>query len=344
MPSAQSRQPPAPVTRLAPSPTGTLHLGNARTFMINWAMARQRGWRVLLRIEDLNTPRTKPDADQQAIEDLRWLGMDWDDGPVYQTSDLGPYRAAIQRLGEAGLVYPCRCTRKEIEAASAPHEDEHELRYPGTCRDATPRESVAGRRWDTWIGVTDDSTGPAALRLVVPDEDIAFHDERHGPQATHVQRQVGDFVLVTKAGLPSYQLAVVVDDLRQGVTDVVRSDDLLPSTARQVLLYRLLRDKPGPPGQGTPPRWWHLPLVRGADGRRLAKRHGDSRLAGYREAGVAPERVIGLLGSWCGIESACHPKRPMSAAEFLERFTMERLPKDDITFQPEDDAWLRAKD
>ncbi len=300
-------------TRLAPSPTGALHLGNARTFLVNWLMARQAGWRIVLRIEDLDGPRIKAGADQQAMDDLRWLGVDWDDGPIWQRSDLTPYIAALETLSDHGLTYLCTCTRREIEQAqSAPHGDEHELRYPGTCRRA------------------DVNAENACTRLVVPDEVIAFTDGLRGPQQVNVQQQVGDFIIATKAGLPAYQLAVVVDDARQGVTDVVRGDDLLASTARQILIYRALRLAPLP-------RWWHLPLVVGPDGRRLAKRHGDTRLMWYREQGVPAERIVGLLAWWCGQTTE---RTAMRASELVDVFDLNRLPRHNMTFTEEDHAWL----
>lgn len=318
-------------TRLAPSPTGALHLGNARTFLVNWAMARSSGWQVLLRVDDLDTPRTKPGADRQAVEDLAWLGLDWDAGPVYQMADLEPYREALLHLEKHGRVYPCRCTRRDIEEAqSAPHADSHELRYPGTCR---PADGFAQRQGETdapraTLGGSRDH--PFAWRLIVPQEDVTFDDGVHGPQRMNVQHEVGDFIVATKAGLPAYQLASVVDDARQGITDVVRGDDLLGSAARQVLLYRLL-------GLGDPPRYWHLPLVVGPDGRRLAKRHGDTRVAAYREAGVPAERLIGLLGFWSGVSDR---RRPMTAGEFREAFDIARLPRQAVTCNPEDHDWL----
>lgn len=304
-------------TRLAPSPTGALHLGNARTFLANWALARQRGWRIVLRIEDLDGPRIKPGADQQAIDILNWLGIDWDEGPTWQRADLTAYTEALAKLAAQGQVYPCTCTRREIEQAqSAPHGDEHELRYPGTCRHRVRP-----------IAAADEA---ACLRLIVPDESIAFTDELRGQQAFNVQQQVGDFVVATKMGLPAYQLAVVVDDARQGVTEVVRGDDLLGSTARQILIYRAL-------GLERLPRWYHLPLVVGPDGRRLAKRHGDTRIVWYREQGVPPQRIIGLLAYWCGLV----PKRTaMSAAEFLAGFDLLKMPATATTFTLEDHAWL----
>jgi len=312
------------ISRLAPSPTGALHLGNARTFLINWALARRHGWDLVLRIEDLDTPRTKRGADRQAIEDLQWLGLDWDGAPLYQHADLSAYRDAMRRLHAAHLIYPCTCTRKQIEAAlSAPHADEHELRYPGTCRPregeaVVPAPELADRETDH------------AWRVRVPDVSVDFQDELLGTQSINVQRQVGDFIVAAKAGLPAYQLAVVVDDARQGVTDVVRGDDLLSASARQILLYRMLN-------LGEPPRHWHVPLVLGRDGRRLAKRHGDTRLAHYRESGVPVERVIGLLARWCGVSAA---REPMTAGAFAESFDIRRLPRATVTFTEDDERWL----
>jgi len=307
------------VTRLAPSPTGALHLGNARTFLVNWVLARQNDWRIVLRVEDLDSPRVKAGADRGAIADLTWLGMDWDDGPYYQATDLEPYEAALATLRDAGLTYPCVCTRREIEQAqSAPHGDEHELRYPGKCRPADAHD---------WKPPAD---AEYAVRVRTPDEPVRFTDKFAGPQASSVQQVVGAFIVASKAKLPAYQLAVVVDDARQGVTDVVRGDDLIRSTARQILLYRMLK-------LDTTPDWWHLPLVIGEDGRRLAKRHGDTRIAWYREQGVASERVIGLLAHWSG---AAARREPMSARQLVDRFDISRLAHEPVTFSAEDHAWL----
>jgi len=308
------------VTRLAPSPTGALHLGNMRTFLINWAAARQAGWRIVLRIEDLDGPRVKAEASQQAIDVLRWLGMDWDGEAIYQSHDLSPYEDALETLSRNRLTYRCPATRSEIlAAASAPHEDDHEQRYPGLYRPAPGKVLPA---------IPDDAD--TAIRVIVPDGETAFTDELLGPQAVDVQKQVGDFIVQTKAGLPSYQLAVVVDDARQGVTDIVRGDDLLRSTARQVLLQRAL-------GLGEPPRYFHVPLVYGDDGHRLAKRHGDTRAAMYRDRGVAAERLVGLLAWWCGFTAS---RSELSAAEFLAAFDWAKLSPDPMTFTPEDHAWL----
>lgn len=306
-------------TRLAPSPTGALHLGNARTFLINWAMARQNHWRIVLRLEDLDSPRVKPWAKQQAIDDLSWLGMDWDINVGFQLDDLSPYQKALSQLREKHLIYPCKCTRKEItQAQSAPHADEHELRYPGICR-------------PTDFSVIVDDEPEAAWRVIVDDRTITYTDTFAGEQSFNVSQQVGDFVVCSKAGLPAYQLAVVVDDARQGVTDIVRGDDLLGSAARQMWLYKCLNLSPVP-------SYCHLPLVLGPDGRRLAKRHGDTRVSFYRELGTPAEKIIGLIAKWSGIQTM---PDPMSAMEFKDRFDLAKLSHEPVTFTVEDDQWLQ---
>ncbi len=273
-------------TRLAPSPTGALHLGNARTFLVNWLLARQRNWRITLRIEDLDGPRIKSGADRGLIGDLQWLGLDWDEGPIYQSARLDRYADAMDRLTKSGNVYPCVCTRKEIEAsANAPHPEDGSSVYPGTCRDRF-----------TSIEAAQTATGRVpALRFRVHPERVKYNDAIRG-QVLYEMAALGDFVVAKGDGTPAYQLAVVVDDAAMGISDVVRGDDLLDSTPRQILIYNAL-------GFARQiPRDWHLPLVVGSDGRRLAKRHGDTRLAYYREQGVPSDRLLALLARWCGIE------------------------------------------
>ncbi|HMN40339.1 MAG TPA: glutamate--tRNA ligase family protein [Phycisphaerales bacterium] len=318
-------------TRLAPSPTGALHLGNARTFLITWAMARSLGWRIILRIEDMDTPRIKADAASGLIETLRWLGLDWDppevgppDNPLVQSADLDPYRAALRTLAAKGHAYPCDLTRTQIEAAaSAPQEGAHETPFPAALRPAT-----AGQSYDF-----DASPKQANWRLLCPAGEVRFTDGFSGPKAFDPSRIVGDFVLWTKRDQPSYQLAVVVDDERQGVDQIIRGDDLLDSTARQMLLRRAL-------GHQNEPAHWHLPLVIGTDGRRLAKRHGDTRIDTYRQAGVPAEAVVGLMAAW-SIPGAA--RSPMNAREFMDRFDPATMPRGEVTFTSEDDAWLRSQ-
>lgn len=306
-------------TRLAPSPTGALHLGNARTFLVNWALARQRGWQIVLRIEDLDGPRIKPGAAEEAIELLNWLGMNWDEGPTYQLADLAPYSTALEKLGLQRELYPCTCTRKQIEEASlsAPHGDEHELRYPGTCRPSVP------------LPIKQVHSESTALRLRVSPGVVKFVDQLAGECEFNVEQSVGDFLVRTKTGLPSYQLAVVVDDARQGINQIVRGDDLLSSTPRQLILYKKLK-------LGPLPQYTHLPLVVGEDGRRLAKRHGDSRLTHFRDQGVTPERIIGLLAEWCGMGA----RSETTAEEFMQRLDLQHLPREKVVYTSRDEAWL----
>jgi len=310
------------ITRLAPSPTGALHLGNARTFLVNWIFARQRGWKVLLRIEDIDGPRIKRGADRGVIEDLNWLGLDWDEGPVYQTDRMAKYREAIELLIKSGKAYPCVCSRKEVEAAaSAPHAEDGASVYPGTCRgkfaSMAEAERAAGK--------------PACVRFAVPDAVVEFEDRFAGMKQFDVVRELGDFVIAKADGTPAYQLAVVVDDAEMGVDRVVRGDDLLDSTPRQMLLYRALGL------EDRIPEYWHLPLVVGEDGRRLAKRHGDTRLATYRERGVKAERIVALLVRWCGMKNVLEG---VEARDLVKSFRIEDAPRRAIVFTAEEDRWL----
>ncbi len=296
---------PAPVGRLAPSPTGAQHVGNARTYLIAWLSARSRGGRVVLRIEDIDSPRVKAGAAEEACRDLRWLGLDWDDAPVVQTQRLDRYVAALERLKELELVYPCTCTRGDIErAASAPHAEHEGPVYPGTC---------AGRRAAD-AGTLGDQ--PLAWRFRVPEGPLSFVDGFRGSVTLDPRQLGGDFVVWKSAGTPAYQLAVVVDDADQGVTEVIRGDDLVPSTPRQLLLYEALGL--------SPPAFTHVPMVVGADGKRLAKRHGDTRLASLRAAEVQPEMLLGLLAHSCGW---CDRIVPVTATELIARFTLESIPR-----------------
>jgi len=308
-------------TRLAPSPTGALHLGNARSFLLTWLWARSRGAACVLRVEDLDGPRTKAGAVEEALDDLRWLGLDHDGEVVYQSTRAEAYRAALEQLAAAGLAYPCVCTRAEVaRAQSAPNEGDEVARYPNTCR---------GRFADAEAARAQTGRDPA-WRLVVEPGEVTYEDGVRGAVTLDPYRDGGDFVIAKKDGHAAYQLAVVVDDAWQGISDVIRGDDLVPSTARQLLLYRALGI--------TPPRFAHLPLVRGADGRRLAKRHGDTRIRHYRGRGVAPERLVGLLASRSGLG----PREPKRAADLLGDGPLEwsQLPRADVVFSPDELAWL----
>lgn len=328
IPNQSAPTAPPQITRLAPSPTGSLHLGNALSFVINWALARKLGWGIVLRIEDLDTPRVKPGAIEQTIATLEWLGLDWDMGPTTQTDRLDRYAQSMETLAKAGLVYPCILTRTQIEAAaSAPHADDPDTHAPHDPHDT---RFIPSLRPEDRPGSFDDSG--TNWRFVVAPGEIGFVDAHMGRQSFDLDGLIGDFPVWTKRGTPSYQLAVVVDDHDSRITQIVRGNDLLNSAARQLMLYRSL-------GWDCEPAYTHLPLVRGDDGRRLAKRHGDTKIDSYAQRGVARERIIGLLAFWAGM---IEQRAPMSLGEFKDGFSLDILPRDDLVFTPEDDAWLRS--
>lgn len=303
------------VTRLAPSPTGALHLGNARTFLVNFLLARSRGWTIHLRIEDLDGPRIKLGADQQILDDLAWLGISFDTGPSRQSNRHRVYAAAIDDLLARGLAYPCVCTRSEVErAASAPHAEDGSTVYPGTCRD----------RFRSIEHARAFSGREPAIRFRVDRTSIQFVDRFLGKQSFNPAAQLGDFVVRKSDGTAAYQLAVVIDDADAGVSEIVRGDDLLDSTPRQMMIYESI----GLSGQI--PNYTHLPLVVGSDGRRLAKRHGDTRISHYRAAGVSPERVVGLLARWSGMPDV----QEAMPGELIHRFDLDAVPRSRIVFDP----------
>ena len=295
------------VGRLAPSPTGALHLGNVRTFMVAWLRARSLGGRVVMRIEDLDHPRDKPGAASQAVEDLKWLGFDWDSEFV-QSERIDIYGEALDRLLKAGLVYPCTCTRRDVESAqSAPHSGD-QLFYPGTCRGV----------YSSW----EDACAAAAPRIpcwrfrVDSHEAVSFRDVFAGEYSMDVASVLGDFPVARHARGAGYTLAVVVDDALMGVTEVARGDDLLAATPAQILIQRAL--------SLPTPQYCHVPLVVGPDGRRLAKRHGDTRIASYREMGRSPESVIGFLAASCGW---CRQGESISLRDLVPRFSLDTIPR-----------------
>jgi glutamyl/glutaminyl-tRNA synthetase len=264
--------------RLAPSPTGYLHLGHARTFWRAYRRAREAGGVLVLRNEDIDRARCRPEFVGAFLEDLKWLGCEWEEGPdcggargpYNQSERLAIYGQALEQLRAAGMVYPCACSRREVlEAVRAPHAGEDEAIYPGTCREGVGREKgLRPRHW----------------RFRVPEgEAVVFGDGRMGQQSAVGGVDFGDFIVWRQDGLPSYQLAVTVDDAAMGITEVVRGADLLKSTARQLLLYRALGL--------NPPVFYHCPLVTDEAGVRLAKRHDGLSLRELRGAGVGPEAI-----------------------------------------------------
>ncbi len=292
--------------RLAPSPTGGLHLGHARTFLIAWLAARSAQGRVVLRIEDLDATRVRASAAESAVVDLRWLGLDWDEGPFLQSQRGALYDRALHQLRAAELIYPCTCTRSDIaRAASAPHAEDEAPSYPGTCSGlrASAADALAQR--------------PFAWRFRVPPGPVSWEDQFLGPTSLEPSRQGGDFVVARHGFGPAYQLAVVVDDALMGITQVIRGDDLAPSTPRQILLYRALG--------AAPPDFGHVPLAVTADGRRLAKRDGSIKLAALREQGVDPRQLVGRLVQSCGWSRTIEPSWPSA---WTSRYDPGALPRE----------------
>lgn len=315
--------PETPRGRLAPSPTGHIHLGNAWSFWAAWLAAKSRGGSCVLRLEDIDPARAKPEYTGALLRDLSWLGISWDNepGPLFRQSERADaYDGALELLRAKGVVYPCYCTRKELrDIAGAPHVDDAGAPYPGLCRTLTKEQRAAkeaeGRRH--------------SLRLFCPLE-VPWHftDRIVGEMCMTLGECGGDFALRRSDGVYAYQLAVVVDDIAMGVTQVVRGNDILASTPRQLYLYSLLG--------ASPPEYAHLPLVADADGERLAKRHAALTLATLRDAGVRAETLLGWLATASGLREAY---APMAAPEGQACFSWEkirpealRLPADPVQF------------
>ncbi|MEU4316535.1 tRNA glutamyl-Q(34) synthetase GluQRS [Nocardia sp. NPDC024068] len=294
---------PAGAGRYAPSPSGDLHLGNLRTALLAWLFARATGREFVLRVDDLD--RVRPGAEQRQLADLAALGIDWDGPVLHQSERVAHYEAAVRRLTDAGLTYECYCTRKEIQqAAAAPHGPQGA--YPGTCRDLTPADRERRR-----------ATGrPAAIRLRSTRTEFEITDRLHG----RYRGPVDDFVLRRGDGVPAYNLAVVVDDAGQGVDQVVRGDDLLPSTPRQAYLATLL-DLPVP-------EYAHVPLVLNTAGQRLAKRDGAVTLADRLACGDTVDGVLAGLAGSLGLTGH-------TAAALRAEFHPDRLPRDPWVLDPD---------
>ena len=302
------------VGRFAPTPSGKMHLGNVLCCLVAWLSARSQGGKVLLRVEDLDPERSSHDYERQIEEDLRWLGLTWDEGGLEaaggrycQSGRSGIYEQYFDILKRENLVYPCFCSRAELHAADAPHLSDGRYFYPGTCRNLTPEEAAekAKKRKPAW-------------RVKVPDETIQFTDLHYGPYAENLAAECGDFVVRRADGVFAYQLATAVDDGLMGVTEVVRGRDLIGSTARQLWLQRTL---------GLPsPVYGHIPLLTDWDGRRLSKRDGDLDLARLREK-WRPEEIIGMLAEAAGILPAY---RPVSARELVPLFSWGKVKKGDV--------------
>ncbi len=299
---------PQVVGRFAPTPSGRMHLGNVFSALMAWLAVRSADGRMVLRIEDLDTRAQNPQVAQDLMRDLEWLGLDWDEGPYYQSQRRDLYQAAVDDLASRGLTYPCFCSRADLHAASAPHASDGTYIYQGTCRGLTP-EQVAEKT----------TARPPATRLIVPAATdpagaIAFTDAVYGPQREVLASECGDFIIRRSDGVFAYQLVVVVDDGLMGINQVVRGMDLLGSCARQTYLARLLGFQP--------PAYAHVPLLVAPDGRRLAKREKDLDLGALRAAGVSPQQICGALAAAAGF---IEPGQKSSPQELIEAFSWEKL-------------------
>jgi glutamyl-tRNA synthetase len=304
-----------PDGRFAPSPTGDLHLGNLRTALLAWLFARRASARFLMRMEDLDAGRVRDLAYGRQLADLTALGLTWDGEVVRQSDRLELYRSAIEQLEAAGLTYPCFCTRREIlEAASAPQGAVADGAYTGTCRRLTSRQRAA----------REAGGRPPALRLDAGGARVAFVDRLRGPW----EGIVDDLVVRRNDGTPAYNLAVVVDDVDQGVGEVVRGDDLLSSTPRQIHVARVLGLEP--------PGYAHVPLVLAPDGSRLAKRHGAVTLADRRAMGEPVPVVLGRLAASAGLVEPGNELDPGELPAVAARFDPAALPRSPWVLRSDD--------
>ncbi len=298
--------------RFAPTPSGRMHLGNLLAALLAWLDVRSQGGTLVLRVEDLDTQRTSEEFASQLMDDLRWLGLDWDEGGLeqdyMQSRRTACYEEAFRVLEEKGLIYPCYCTRSERMAASAPHRDDGAVVYSGKCFHLTASERAALER----------SGRRPAWRVRCPDLSVTVEDGNCGTYTENLARDCGDFIVRRSDGVFAYQLAVVVDDALMGVNHVVRGRDLLCSAPRQAWLHQVLGY--------APPRFFHTPLLLAPDGRRLAKRDHDLDMGALRGRYTA-EELTGLLACYAGLL-----EKPQSAQakELIPLFSWTKVPKNDV--------------
>lgn len=318
--------------RFAPSPSGRMHLGNVYSALLSWLSAKSQGGEWVLRIEDLDPGRSRKEYAEQIEDDLRWLGLVWDeggtqggpDGPYFQSQRNELYAHYLDVLQKKGLTYPCYCTRADIMATQAPHESDGRIVYAGTCRPKNIIGAASGtqdaRKEKAAQGCDSSEKGAAhATRIIVPDEEICFIDRHYGEQRVNLATHCGDFILRRKDGAWAYQLAVVVDDALMGITEVVRGEDLLLSAAQQIFLYKELGFKA--------PEFCHLPLLCNEAGQRLSKRDKSLDMGELRKTLSAAE-IIGQLAFYAGLLP--HPE-PVSAKELITEFDWKKVPTRSIT-------------
>lgn len=305
--------------RFAPTPSGRIHLGNILCAMLSWLSVRSKNSRYLLRIEDLDAMRCPRSLADLIEDDLKWFGIDWDDGgsaggdPWYQSCRTAIYDRYFDVLKDKGLLYPCFCSRAELHTAQAPHRSDGTYIYAGTCRNLT-LEQIAEK----------SKRRPPAWRVRVPDREMSFTDGCQGVYTENLAHDCGDFIIRRSDGVYGYQLAVVVDDGLMGVTEVVRGSDLLNSTPRQMYLYEQL-------GFAIP-QFYHMPLLTAPDGRRLSKRDGDLDLGVLREKFGRPEPIVGMLAKAAGLRPTA---QPVQLSDLVADFSWDKIPKQDIALPEE---------
>lgn len=306
--------------RFAPSPSGRMHLGNVYSAVLSWLSAKSQGGEWLLRIEDLDTQRCKPEYALQIEDDLRWMGLVWDEGgstggpsgPYYQSQRNAIYQNELEKLHSKGLLYPCYCTRADIMASSAPHQTDGQVVYSGRCRTLSESQRIELEK-----------VRKPATRLMVEDAEICFTDIHYGRQCFNLAHDCGDFIVQRADGNFAYQLAVVADDALMGVTEVVRGCDLLPSTPQQIYLYRLL-------GYDAP-QFAHVPLLMSKDGHRLAKRDKGADMGFLRQT-YTPEMLLGKIAYYAGLADN---QEAISLRELTDEFQWEKVAKTGIVVEPD---------
>jgi len=305
-------------TRFAPSPTGYLHIGGARTALFNFLFARHHGGKFILRIEDTDRERSTPEAINAILDAMNWLGLDWDEGPFYQTKRYALYKEKVQKLLSEGKAYPCVCTPEKLEAKrQLAQKEKRKPMYDGTCR---PPEGVIPP-------LPQDK--PYTIRFRSPRDGSTIVNDAVKGDVVFDNRELDDLIIARSDGTPTYNFCVVVDDIDMGITHIIRGDDHLANTPRQILLYQALGD--------TPPQFAHVPLILGLDKARLSKRHGATSVTAYRDMGYLPEAILNYL---VRLGWSHGDQELFSREELIEKFSLESVGKSAGVFNPEKFLWV----